>query len=74
MEIGTIGAGALAQAFAKQALKAGHKIKLSNRRGPDSLQSIVNQLGPGATAALKEEAAKLNDEQKEKRKKASFLS
>jgi predicted dinucleotide-binding enzyme len=37
MEIGTIGAGALAQAFAKQALKAGHKIKLSNSRGPESL-------------------------------------
>jgi 8-hydroxy-5-deazaflavin:NADPH oxidoreductase len=57
MEIGTIGAGALAQALAKQALKAGYKIKLSNSRGPDSLQSIVNQLGPGATAASKEEAA-----------------
>jgi predicted dinucleotide-binding enzyme len=57
MEIGTIGAGAFAQAFAKQALKAGHKIKLSNSRGPDSLRKIVNQLGPGATAASKEEAA-----------------
>ena len=30
MEIGTIGAGAFAQAFAKRALKAGHKVKLSN--------------------------------------------
>ena len=29
MEIGTIGAGG----FAKQAMKAGHKIKLSNSRG-----------------------------------------
>ena len=57
MEIGTIGAGALAHAFAKQALKAGHKIKLSNSRGLDSLRKIVNQLGPGATAASKEEAA-----------------
>jgi predicted dinucleotide-binding enzyme len=45
MEIGTIGAGAFAQAFAKRALKAGHKIKLSNSRGPDSLGEIVNQLG-----------------------------
>jgi predicted dinucleotide-binding enzyme len=39
MEIGTIGAGAFAQAFAKRALKAGHKVKLSNSRGPDSLRS-----------------------------------
>ena len=55
MEIGTIGAGALAQAFAKRALKAGHKVKLSNDRGPDSLREIVNRLGPGAMAATKEE-------------------
>src|SRR5947208_11308932 len=57
MEIGTIGAGSFAQAFAKRALKAGHKVKLSNRRGPDSLREIVIQLGPGATAATGEEAA-----------------
>jgi 8-hydroxy-5-deazaflavin:NADPH oxidoreductase len=57
MEIGTIGAGAFARAFAKRALKAGHKVKLSNRRGLDSLQEIVNQLGSGVTAVAKEEAA-----------------
>ena len=57
MEIGTIGAGDFAQAFAKRALKAGHKIKLSNSRGPDSLREIVNRLGPGAMAATTEEAA-----------------
>jgi predicted dinucleotide-binding enzyme len=56
MEIGTIGAGAFAQAFAKQALKAGHKVKLSNRHGPESLRAVVRQLGPGAMAASKEEA------------------
>jgi len=38
-------------------LKAGHKVKLSNSRGPDSLREIVDQLGPGAMAATKEEAA-----------------
>jgi predicted dinucleotide-binding enzyme len=57
MEIGTIGAGAFAQAFAKRALKAGHRVKLSNHHGPDSLREIVHQLGSGATAASKEEAA-----------------
>jgi 8-hydroxy-5-deazaflavin:NADPH oxidoreductase len=57
MEIGTIGAGAFAQAFAKRALKAGHTVKLSNDRGPDSLREIANQLGPGAIAATKGEAA-----------------
>jgi predicted dinucleotide-binding enzyme len=57
MQIGAIGAGDFAQAFAKRALKAGHKVKLSNNRGPESLREIVNRLGPGATAATKEEAA-----------------
>ena len=56
MEIGTIGAGAFAQAFAKRALRVGHQVKLSNHRGPDSLREIVNQLGAGAMAASKEEA------------------
>jgi 8-hydroxy-5-deazaflavin:NADPH oxidoreductase len=57
MEIGTIGAGAFAQAFARRALKAGHKVKLSNSRGSSSLRDVVNQLGPGATAASTDEAA-----------------
>lgn len=56
MEIGTIGAGVFAQAFAKRALQAGHKVKLSNSRGPESLREIVDRLGPGATAATTEEA------------------
>jgi 8-hydroxy-5-deazaflavin:NADPH oxidoreductase len=57
MEMGTIGAGDFAQAFAKLALKAGHKIKLSNGRGAESLLEIINRLGPGVMAATKEEAA-----------------
>jgi predicted dinucleotide-binding enzyme len=57
MQIGAIGAGDFAQAFAKRALKAGNKVKLSNNRGPESLREIVNRLGPGAMAATKEEAA-----------------
>ena len=57
MEIGTIGAGAFARAFAKQALQAGHQVKLSNSRGPDSLRETAKQLGPGATAASRQDAA-----------------
>src|ERR1700719_1837766 len=56
MEIGTIGAGDFAQAFAKRVLKSGHKVKLSNSRGPESLREIVMRLGPGATAGTREEA------------------
>ena len=57
MEIGAIGAGDFAQAFAKRALQAGHQVKLSNSRGPESLREIINQLGPGAMAATTKEAA-----------------
>ena len=53
MEIGTIGAGDFAQAFAKRALKAGHKVKLSNSSGPESLREIANRLGPGAMARVR---------------------
>ena len=56
MEIGTIGGGDFAQAFAKRMLKSGHKVILSNSRGPESLRDIVMQLGAGATAGTREEA------------------
>src|SRR6266702_4124968 len=56
MEIGTIGAGEFAQAFAKRVIKAGYEVKLSNSRGPESLREIVMQLGRGETATTREEA------------------
>ena len=59
MEIGTIGAGDFAQAFARRVIE-GQAIRrrLANSRGPDSTARnwLVNQLGAGATAATKEEA------------------
>jgi predicted dinucleotide-binding enzyme len=56
MEIGTIGAGDLAQAFAKRVIRAGYEVKLSNSRGPESLREIAMQLGRGATATTREVA------------------
>jgi len=57
MQIGTIGAGDLAQAVAKRALEAGYEVNLSNSRGPESMREMVENLGPGATAVSREEAA-----------------
>jgi len=57
MEIGIIGAGSVAQAFARHALKAGHTIKISNSRGPSTLGQTVQTLGSGVTAVTTEEAA-----------------
>lgn len=45
MNIGIIGAGAMAQAICKHAIKAGHSVMLSNSRGEQSLTTLKNSLG-----------------------------
>ena len=41
MKFGTIGAGAVALAFGREALARGHEVVLSSRRGPDALVDKV---------------------------------
>src|SRR5438132_11156838 len=60
MRIGTIGAGEVAQAFAREALAGGHEIVLSSSSGPGALADKVPELGRGASAATVEEAASLD--------------
>ena len=60
MKFGTIGAGAVALAFAREALTTGHEVVLSSRRGPESLAGKIAELGSGASAATVEEAASLD--------------
>jgi len=60
MKIGTIGAGEVALAFAREALAQGHEVVLSSRRGPQALSSKVSELGRGASAAPVAEAANLD--------------
>ena len=60
MRFGTIGAGAVALGFAREALRAGHQVVLSNRQGPGSLAGVVAGLGNGASAATIAEAASLD--------------
>ncbi|MGH6639148.1 MAG: NADPH-dependent F420 reductase [Polaromonas sp.] len=55
--IGIIGAGAIGQAMAKQLVRAGLSVTLSNSRGPASLAGIIEQLGPKARAGTVREAA-----------------
>lgn len=57
MSIGIIGAANVAQTFARHLLKAGIAVTLSNSRGPDSLSSLVAELGAGATAGTVADAA-----------------
>jgi 8-hydroxy-5-deazaflavin:NADPH oxidoreductase len=57
MRFGTIGAGTIGTALARHAVAAGHKVTLSNSRGPDTLAELVAELGPLATAGTVAEAA-----------------
>lgn len=57
MNIGFIGAGTVAQTFARHALAAGHQVVMSNSRGPETLAALVAELGPGASAGTATDAA-----------------
>ena len=57
MKIGFLGAGTVAQTIARHVLPHGHKVLLSNTKGPDSLASVVEKLGAGASAGTPQEAA-----------------
>jgi len=55
--IGIIGAGRLGQAMARTAVRAGRSVVIANSRGPDSLTSVVSELGERVTAGSVNEAA-----------------
>ncbi|OOQ58418.1 NADPH-dependent F420 reductase [Mucilaginibacter pedocola] len=57
MKIGFIGAGHIGKALAKKFVNAGFPVIISNSRGPESLQPLVNELGGLATAGTSEDAA-----------------
>lgn len=52
-----LGAGTVAQALARHAIRQGHEVVLSNSRGPASLTPLVWELGPLASAGTPAEAA-----------------
>ena len=56
--IGFIGAGKIGSQVARLALKSGHEVVLSNSRGPETLSTLIQELGPKARAASVEEAAR----------------
>ncbi len=55
--IGFIGSGNIGSAVARQALRHGHEVVMSNSRTPDTLSGLVADLGPGARAATPAGAA-----------------
>ena len=57
MTIGIIGSGALGSHFARALAKKGMSATISNSRGPESLASLVQEVGPSIQAGTVEEAA-----------------
>ncbi len=55
--LGLIGSGNIGSAVAGLAVTAGNKVVLSNSRGPETLDDLVTELGPLASAATSVEAA-----------------
>jgi len=61
MRIGIVGSGSIGSTVARLAVAAGHEVALANRRGPESLALLVEELGPQARAGTVEEAARFGD-------------
>ena len=59
--IGLIGAGHIGSQIARAALKSGYDVVLSNSRGPETLSTLIAELGTKARAATPAEAARAAD-------------
>ena len=55
--VGIIGAGRIGQAMAHIARRAGRQVVIANSRGPQSLTSVVQELGDGVSAGTVKDAA-----------------
>lgn len=60
-DIGIIGSGAIGAGIARLAVAAGIDVKIANSRGPESLNDLIDELGPRATAATAAEAARFGE-------------
>jgi predicted dinucleotide-binding enzyme len=59
--IGLIGAGHIGSQIARLAIAKGYNVVISNSRGPETLSTLVAELGPNARAATAVDAAKAGD-------------
>jgi predicted dinucleotide-binding enzyme len=61
MKIGVIGAGNIGANAARLFVRADHQVAISNSRGPQTLETLVEELGDNATAATVEQARDFGD-------------
>ncbi len=61
MNIGVIGSGDIGATAVKLFAAAGHRVAISNSRGPETLEGLVEEIGPGVRAATVDEAAEFGE-------------
>ncbi len=61
MKIGIIGAGNIGSSLARLLTKAGYSVAISNSRGPETLGSLVTDIGGDIHAMTAEDAARYGD-------------
>ncbi len=61
MRMGVIGAGNIGATAARLFARAGHEVAIANSRGPETLEELVEEIGPNARAATVEEAAEFGE-------------
>ena len=61
MNIGVIGSGNIGANAARLFAAAGHRVAISNSRGPETLAGLIQEIGPGVQAASVDEAAEFGE-------------
>jgi predicted dinucleotide-binding enzyme len=61
MQIGIIGSGNIGGNAARLFARAGHHVRISNSRSPESLRSLVAEIGPNAEATTAQDAVDASD-------------
>jgi 8-hydroxy-5-deazaflavin:NADPH oxidoreductase len=59
--VGFVGGGRIVETVARLSVAAGHRVVLSDSRGPAALADLVGELGPLVSAATGEQAAEAGD-------------
>jgi predicted dinucleotide-binding enzyme len=57
INIGILGSGNIGKNAAKHFVRAGHHVRLSNSKGPETLTGTIAEIGPGAEAATTADTA-----------------
>lgn len=61
MKIGIVGAGHIGANAARLFARAGHEVAISNSRGPETLDALVDEIGDNTTAVSVEDAISFGD-------------